>query len=101
MLAIVSTPSPSRSQYSCRLPALYPIMGPSNTIRKFTHHTRYAYYYFQLSKLKDIIILAGILYFPVMFLLNAGAAVVSAVGFVSTISFSLRISMLQFEWLSI
>jgi len=76
-------------------------MGPSNTIRKFTHHTRYAYYYFQLSKLKDIIILAGILYFPVMFLLNAGAAVVSAVGFVSTISFSLRISMLQFEWLSI
>ena len=69
-------------------------MGPSNTIRKSTHHTRYAYYHFQLSKLKDIII-SGILYFPVMFLLNTGAAVVSAVGFVSTNFFSLRISMLQ------
>jgi len=85
-------------------PALYPVTGPSNTIGKYTRYTRYAYYHLHLNPhIKTIttdITLSGILYFPLMFLFNAGAAVVSSIGFVSTISFSMRKSMLQFGWLN-
>jgi len=73
-------------------PALYPVTGPSNTIRKATNHTKYANYHLHLlnplikAQTTDVI-LSGILYFLVMFLLYVGAGVVSSVGFVSTFSF--------------
>ena len=81
--------------------ALYPVTRPSNTFRKTSHHSKYAYHYVHLLNLlvktqTTNIILSGILYFLVMVLLYAGVAVVSFVGFV----FPLRVSMLvQFEWL--
>jgi len=48
VLVIVSTPSDSFPQYSTQIssPALCPVSGSSRTgtTRKFTYHTRYAYY---------------------------------------------------------
>ena len=72
--------------------ALYPLTGPSNTFRKTSHHSKYAYYDVDLLDLPikaqtTDVILSGILYFLVMFLLYAGAAVVSLVGSISTFEY--------------
>ncbi len=81
-------------------PALYMLTGPSNTVSKPTHQSRYAHLpppcsastYQSSNKL-----ISGLVYFPLMFLLNTGAAIVSSVGFVSIVSQFLE----QFEWLII
>ena len=67
-------------------PALYSVTGPSNKTWKATRRTKYADYHLNplINAQTTDITLPGILYFLVMFLLYAGAALVSSVGFVST-----------------
>jgi len=99
MLVIVSTPSAPCSQYSCSLHHQHfvrlqgPQTGLGNPLITQGMSAITSIYWIHLSK-----ILSGMLYFPVMLLLYVGSAVVSAV--VSPFSFSVTISVLQFEWLN-
>jgi len=95
MLVVVSTPSASCSRHfesrTLHCQHFIRLRGPqtrlANLLTTQGTLTITSICWIHISKHKQ---LSGILYFPVMFLLNAGATVAIAVGFVSMFWFPLR-----------